>query len=535
MTRSVSRRAFVERACLGSAAGFLAVPRWWPALIGHDLPAAGDPMLRDVIAAALEAAQSAGASYADARVTVSDTDQARGVPSRQIVHAVGVRALVDGNWGFASDVLFTRDAVARLGRDAARQARASAWAGRGGVELDAAPPVVADGRWATPMRRDPFTMPLHERDDFFVALIDRIRRADEAIRNVQILASFMRVEKTYGSTLGTFTAQTRYVSAIEVTMYVVRRGQGIRWGLVNANQPGGFEIVADVDYIGAVPGKVREAIELLESPVEPVEIGRYDVVFDSAAAASLVSASVATATELDRALGYEANAGGTSYLGSPAQMLGTFQVGSPLLTVTADRSDPHGLATVGWDDEGVVPTPTTVVDRGILTDYLTTREFATDPQLASWYARRGWAQRSHGCADSESARYAPVLHTPNMTMAPGTGTASMADLIADTKTGYAVMGGGLSMDQQCLNGQLAGALVRRIHNGTLGAIVTQATVVFRAPGFWKNLSALGGRASAEPTKQMSGKGEPGQGTPYTVSAPPMQVRQVDVITGGRRS
>ena len=54
---------------------------------------------------------------------------------------------------------------------------------------------------------------------------------------------------------------------------------------------------------------------------------------------------------MDGALGSEGTYAGTSF--ATYDQLGTLRYGSPLMHVTGDRTTPHGLATVGYDDEGV--------------------------------------------------------------------------------------------------------------------------------------------------------------------------------------
>ena len=60
---------------------------------------------------------------------------------------------------------------------------------------------------------------------------------------------------------------------------------------------------------------------------------------------------VAHPTELDRVVGYEANYAGTSFI-SLADV-GKLTVGSKLFNITADRTLPGGMCTVGYDDDGV--------------------------------------------------------------------------------------------------------------------------------------------------------------------------------------
>ncbi len=82
-----------------------------------------------------------------------------------------------------------------------------------------------------------------------------------------------------------------------------------------------------------------------------VQAGRYDLVIDPSNLLLTIHESIGHATELDRALGYEAAYAGTSF--ATLDKLGSLQYGSPLMHVTGDRTAEHGLATVGYDDEGV--------------------------------------------------------------------------------------------------------------------------------------------------------------------------------------
>ena len=78
---------------------------------------------------------------------------------------------------------------------------------------------------------------------------------------------------------------------------------------------------------------------------------RYDLVIHPSNLWLTIHESIGHATELDRALGYEANYAGTSF--ATYDKLSTLQYGSPVMNVTGDRTVEHGLATIGYDDEGV--------------------------------------------------------------------------------------------------------------------------------------------------------------------------------------
>src|SRR5690606_6648288 len=74
--------------------------------------------------------------------------------------------------------------------------------------------------------------------------------------------------------------------------------------------------------------RIEEAKEDLFLPIKPGQVGRFDAVFDARSVAGLTDETLGRATELDRALGYEANASGTSYLNDPLGMIGTYEAGA---------------------------------------------------------------------------------------------------------------------------------------------------------------------------------------------------------------
>src|SRR5206468_154121 len=78
-------------------------------------------------------------------------------------------------------------------------------------------------------------------------------------------------------------------------------------------------------------------------------------------------------TEVDRALGYEANYAGTSYI--TMDKIGK-RIASEHCTFVGDRISARALATVGYDDDGVKATQWTIIDKGIFKSYQTTREQA---------------------------------------------------------------------------------------------------------------------------------------------------------------
>jgi TldD protein len=263
--------------------------------------------------------------------------------------------------------------------------------------------------------------------------------------------------------------------------------------------------------------------------------------------ATLLDRTIGVATQLDRALGYEANAGGTSFLNDPLGMLGTFQAGSSLVNITANRSTPGQLATVKWDDEGVVPQPFSLVENGVLMDFQTTREQAA--WLAPYYQRKGQPVLSHGCAAAEDARCITMQHPPNLALAPSPRTATLDDIVANVSDGILITNGFASADFQARAGLLRGEL-HEIKRGRLGRPLIGGGILFDTLDLWRNMVAVGdvstqttiastdypfNAAFDRLTGQYPVKGEPPQRTSYSIQAVAATITKQALIDPRRKA
>jgi TldD protein len=513
------------------------VPRV-PRIMAYDHGLMDDQPIRALLMRAIDAAKSAGATYADARITrsVEQTYLGAGLFSDDEQLGIGVRVLVKGAWGFAASPYLRPDEPAILARSAVEQATVNAAAGVRPAKVGTYP--VATGSWATPIRIDPFTTPIEEKIDFVRSFEDAtatLNRHDRRVGAAMSKMGFSRLERAVASTDGAYFTQTTYSSSGDFSLQV----ENTDWRLpASASRVGGaagegiascgagWELLLDAKLYDQLPHLVELAEASMGLTHKPVEVGRYDVVFSASAMGQLVGATFGSATQLDRALGYEANAGGTSYLGpDPMTYLGKATLGTPLLTVTGDRSMAGGLATVKWDDEGVEPDTFPIVEHGVLVDYQTTREQAL--WLAPWYASRNRPVRSHGCSHAASALYIPIQATPNLTLAPGVNDVGVDELIADVKRGL-FFDGNISTDFQSRAG-LGVMGFREITNGKLGAVIDGAGLAFDSSQIWKGLRALGGPSSRVRIPSGGGKGQPFQGYPYSIAAVPGVIGNIAVI------
>ena len=453
---------------------------------------------------AIDVAHSAGAQYADARLTrlvqhiasaesYSEETPVGGLFATDIeLVGVGVRALVDGAWGFSASATITPDTVQRLAQAAVAQGRMNAQGATRRVEVGTVPAVT--GRWTTPVRIDPFTIPIEEKMDECAYWGWASQQV--GIQEFSGTLSFVRDEQVLATSAGTCVTQTRYESFGDLEVKITYPGNlQVARSVHGLDAAGaGWELFLDAQIAEQMP-ELRAELDAqyaLLRQAKPSTVGRYTLVCDGKTMAGLTACTLGMATQLDRALGYEANAGGTSFLDDPLGMLGQYRVTSPLITLTANRSAPRELATVAWDAEGVVPEESTLLKDGVLVDFQTTREQVA--WLAPYYERTGRPQRSHGYAAAADAHLIPMQHMPNLLVQPAAAAVTLDDLAADVKEGLLVEDGFATSDFQGETGVLEGQL-REIKNGRVGRLLEGGAVAFTTKTLWHNVQAIGGDAT----------------------------------------
>lgn len=489
-----------------------------------------DLLAQQLCMLALDAARSAGASYADARVvgirrqTVQTREERVSGVEESDSLGLGVRVLVDGAWGFSASHRLVRSEAMVVARAAVEQARINASVGGPAVELA---PVEAypDGEWRSPITTDPFDVPVEDKIALLLEAnaealrVDRVRFVSSAIRAE-------RIETTFASTAGSLIRQTVYRTYPTMTVTAVapdRSGFESRSSGEVAPMGLGYEYVERVDLKGrAGPWAEEAAATLLARSVEP---GEYDLVLHPSHLFLTIHESIGHATELDRAMGYEAGFAGTTFLAPPQAVLGTFQFGPEFMNVQGDRTQRGALATVGWDDEGVAADSWPIVKDGVLVDYQTTRE------QAGWIAELTGNERSHGCAHAESWQHAQFQRMPNVSLLPGEEGHALDDLIAATDRGILIRGrGSYSIDQQRYNFQFGGQVFHEIKGGKIVGLLKGVAYQSRTPEFWNSLDMLGGPQTYELGGTLGdGKGQPPQSNAVSHGCPAARFRGVRVI------
>jgi len=248
--------------------------------------------------------------------------------------------------------------------------------------------------------------------------------------------------------------------------------------------------------------EIAELPDLLAEHVKSpsVDAGQYDLVIDPSNLWLTIHESIGHATELDRALGYEAAYAGTSF--ARFELLNTLKYGSAAMNVTGDRTVEHGLATIGYDDEGVQTQQFDIVRDGTLVGYQLNRQMAQ---------AKGFG-RSNGCAFGDSPGHIPLQRMANVSLQAAPDGPSTQELISGVDRGIYIVGDrSWSIDMQRYNFQFTGQRFYKIENGHLAGQLKDVAHQAMTTDFWGSLEAVGGPDTYVLGGAFNcGKGQPGQ-------------------------
>ena len=475
--------------------------------------------------AALTWARELGAEHADFRLErirtasldLRDAKLDSATDSQDI--GLAVRVVHDGAWGFAAGIDRTPQSAARLAEQAVATAKISRVLSNEPVVL-APEPVHADAVWVSAYDIDPFDVPEAERVARLAELSERLLAAD-GVDHVDAHLTHVLENKFYADTAGTTTTQQRVRLHPQFTAVHVDRGAGKFSSMRTIAAPAGrgWEYLTGTGW--DADAEIAELPELLAEHVKApsVEAGRYDLVIDPSNLWLTIHESIGHATELDRALGYEAAYAGTSF--ATLDKLGSLKYGSPVMNVTGDRTVEHGLATIGFDDEGVRTQSFDIVTDGTLAGY----------QLNRQMAQANGFGRSNGCAFADSAGHIPLQRMANVSLRPAPGGPSTDELIGGVERGVFVVGDrSWSIDMQRYNFQFTGQRFFKIEDGRLVGQLRDVAYQATTTDFWGSMEAVGGPQTYVLGGAFNcGKGQPGQVAPVSHGCPSALFRSINVL------
>ncbi len=495
---------------------------------------------------ALNAAKSAGASYADARIGryLNQFITTREKVVNNVVNTesagIGIRVIVNGTWGFASTSKMTPDSIAKTARQAVSIAKANSKFQTEPVRL-APLKGVGDVSWKTPIVKNAFEIPIKEKADMLL----EVNNAAMSNGASYITSIFFLVneQKYFASTDGSYIDQDIhrlwapfFASAVGKSGFKQRTGLGNPVGMGFEYLDGKKEdkIIVDGANIG-----YNNSYDMLEDATnagkelqkkltaKSVKPGKYDLVLDPAHLMLTIHESVGHPLELDRVLGYEANFAGTSFATLDKWKSKKFQYGSDIVNLFADKVQPYSLGLVGYDDEGVKTKQWDLVKDGALVNYQAIRD----------QVHMIDQDESHGCCYSQSWRDVQFQRMPNVSLKPNQKEDLTAnDLIKGVEKGIYIAGrGSFSIDQQRYNFQFGGQLFFEIKNGKIVDQIEDVAYQSNTQDFWNSCVQLAGQSDYRVGGTFfDGKGQPPQSSAVSHGCPTTRFNNIKVLNTKRK-
>jgi TldD protein len=483
--------------------------------------------LDEMADAALSRARELGAQHAELRVERIRDQSIRlrdadldAIRDRSDTGA-SVRVVFDGTWGFAAAATLTPETAVSLVDQAIEVARVCRAVNAEPIVL-APEPAYGLQNWISPYRINPFDLP----DDEKIALLASWSRdliADDRVDHVDASVHAVQENKFLADLAGNRLTQQRVRLNAAVTVVAVDAETGAfeEMGAVAPPVARGWEYLLGEGWdwaseLASLPALLAEKVA-----APSIEAGRYDLVIDPTNLWLTIHESIGHATELDRALGYEAAYAGTSF--ATPDKLGTLTYGSPVMNVTGDRDAEHGLSSVAWDDEGVAAQHWDIVKDGLLVGY------QLDRRMAEFTGIGGG--RSNGCAFADSPGHVPIQRMANVSLQPAAGGPSTEELISRVTNGLYIVGDkSWSIDQQRYNFQFTGQRAYLIRDGKLAGQVKDFAYQATTTDFWGAMEAVGGPETYLLAGAFNcGKGQPGQVAPVSHGCPSALFRSINIL------
>ncbi len=470
---------------------------------------------------ALSEAKRLGATYADIRLITKERENII-IRNGNIANmdsstseGFGVRVICRGAWGFAASSRVEESEVRRVTALAVEIALASSTAKERDVVLSPESP--AQETWLAPSVEDPFNVPVSEKLELLFA-VDEVLRKSPRIRVAESGMRFDREHRILATSEGTLADQRLLLSgagysatAVDGSEVQIRSYPNSFGGQYMAL---GYELVRGLHLLREAERVREEAMALLSAKSCPRK--RTTLILGGSQLALQIHESVGHATELDRVLGMEANFAGTSF--ATLEKEGSFRYGSDMVNLYCDSTIPGGLATFGFDDDGVRAQRWHIVKNGIFVGYQTSRE------IAGLLGR----PRSTGNCRAEDWSHIPIIRNGNLSLEPG--DRNLNDMIAEVDDGiYMETNKSWSIDQKRLNFQFTCELGREIHGGKLQDLVKNPTYQSMTPEFWGACDAIAGPAWWTLWGVVNcGKGQPGQVAAMSHGASPARFRDIQI-------
>lgn len=541
----MDRRKFIELTGIGMGGLMIALPGSYISaaeLTANPLDVAFKKRMADI---ALNTAKAKGATYADVRIGryLNQFITAREKRVDNVVNTesagIGIRVIANGTWGFAATSDMSPDSIAQAAEKAVAVAKANSKFQTDPVQLA---PVTGVGEvsWKTPIVKNAMEIPIKDKVDLLMEVNNAAM--DNGANYITSVLFLVNEQKYFASTDGSYIDQDVhrlwapfFATAIGAAGFKQRNGLGNPVGM-------GFEYLdgdpaEQIKVQGANVGyrysydmvqDAKDAGQQLQAKLKArsVEPGKYDLVLDPHHLMLTIHESVGHPLELDRVLGYEANYAGTSFATLDKWRSGTFNYGSDIVNLVADKTQKHSLGYVGYDDEGVKTREWDLVKDGILVNYQAIRDQVHIIDQ----------NESHGCCYSQSWSDVQFQRMPNVSLRPNQQDLSADDIIKDVENGIYIVGrGSFSIDQQRYNFQFGGQLFYEIKDGKITEQIEDVAYQSNTQEFWNSCTKLAGQSDYRLGGSFfDGKGQPAQVSAVSHGCPTTRFNNINVINTARK-
>ena len=457
--------------------------------------------------------------YGDVRIENTDlenlTFRKQRLPEAELKkhQGIGVRVLVNGCWGFASCSGFDINVIETTVDRAVSIAKAGAGVMAGSVRLSVETPSV--GHYTGPCLRNPFEVPRTEKLDLLSRAAD-IMHESPLISMSWTRLRMERKRRVFGNTEGALVSSDLVFTMPVIMAHAVVGDDMQSRGFQEGARIAGWEWVEEADLITWAEKAREEAIMKVKAPEGPT--GKMDLVLDGLHLSLTMHESVGHPTESDRVLGWEASMAGRTFLNIDDQE--QLKYGSEIVNFVADNTMPYGVASWGWDDDGVPGQKWYTVRNGIFQQFGSVRETAL---LVN-------REHSTGCCRAQDFASFPINRQPNFYLEPGNDNLTPDDLISEVKKGIYIEGrGSYSIDQRRENFQFGGDMFWEIKAGRKVQPLKKVTYRSKTRDFWGSCDGIADKRFFRTMGLLTcGKGEPMQAARMTHGASPSRFRDIEV-------
>ena len=454
----------------------------------------------DVVARVLAKGRSTGAEFAEIFVEDKRSTSA-GLDDNKVEQVnsgrdrgAGIRVIAGETTGFAH----TSDLSERGLLAAAEAAAQAARQGDGGVHTVALQPLLRHP--VNNVRTFPDTVTKATKVELLMRANDAARSVDSAI--VQVSAGYGDSIKRIlvANSEGVFSADTQVRTLFRISA-IANGDAGMQTGYQSLGHTIGFEIFDDNDIEELAMAAARQALTKLKA--RPAPSSAMPVVIKQGSGGVLFHEACGHGLEADLV-----GKGASVYRDKVGQL-----VASPLVTVVDDGTMTGEWGAIGIDDEGHPTQSNTLIENGVLTDY-----------MWDYIRARREGRRQSGNGRRQSYADLPMVRMTNTFVKAG--TEDPDDIIRATERGvYVAKLGGGQVDTA--SGDFVFGMVEAylIENGEITEPLREGNLIGNGPQVLKDIDLLGNDFA------MGGPGtcgKDGQGVPVGDGCPTLRVTSMTI-------